>query len=350
MSGSGSAPLTYADVGVKRGDITASLSALLKGVRYRPPSSSGSMVDLPGHFAAVLKIGREHIAMTTDGVGTKLLLAQSLGRWEEMGQDVVAVNVNDLCAVGARPAAFLDTISCRQPDTAVFAALGRGLDRALRESRCALAGGETAVVPDLVQGLDLSGTAIGFFPKGRKPVTGAQLRSGDVLIGLPSTGFHANGYTLVRRLLETSGVSLAEHITGERLPLGRLLLAPSRIYVGAIEALLGAKLAVGLAHITGGGYRNLIRLHPKFEFHLDAFPQPQGLFQWVEAISELPAYELYQTFNMGYGFVVAVHPKDEEAALDLLAENGEPKARVLGHVRPGHGVRLPDAEVHYNDY
>ena len=197
----GPRPWSYARSGVDRASVKRGLAALLGAVSYRPPSSSGRVVDVPGHFAGMVRIGRETIAITTDTVGTKVLLAEETGRWEGMGEDVVAVNVNDLAAVGARPCGFVDCISLARPRAPVLAAIGRGLDRGLRESRCALLGGETAVVPDLVSGTDLGGTAIGFFPHRRQPVLGDRIRPGDQIIGIPSSGFHANGYTLVRRLV-----------------------------------------------------------------------------------------------------------------------------------------------------
>jgi phosphoribosylformylglycinamidine cyclo-ligase len=350
MSPSGPGPLTYAGAGVDRGAVATALSNLLRSVRYHPPSTRGRPVAAPGHYAGLLRLGRETLALTTDGVGTKLVLAQQLDRWEEMGEDVVAVNVNDLLSVGAFPAAFLDYIACRNPQPRVFAALGRGIDRGLRLSQCHLAGGETAVVPDLVHFLDLSGTALGFYPDGHRPVTGRDIRVGDTLIGLPSSGFHANGYTLVRRLLETSGISLAERISGERLPLGRLLLTPTRIYAPPVEALIRKRLTVGLAHISGGGFRNLVRLHPRVEFCLDAMPPPQGVFQWVAALSELPPGELYQTFNMGIGFVVVVRSRRESQALEVLADHGEAKARVIGQVKRGRGVTIPHEGIRYQSY
>ncbi len=333
-----------------RSAVATALSALLKGVRYRAPSTSGRVMDLPGHYAGLVRIGRETLALTTDGVGSKLLLALEMDRWEEVGEDVVAVNVNDLSAVGARPAALLDYVACRAPESAIFAAIGRGLDRGLRKARCSLLGGETAVVPDLVQALDLSGAALGFFPGRRRPVTGRDIHPGDLVVGLPSSGFHANGYTLVRRLLETHGVGLAERITGERAPLGRLLLTPTRIYTAAVEAVVESGMAVGLAHISGGGVRNLVRLNPRVEFCLDSLPPPQGVFQWVSALSELPPSELYQTFNMGIGFVLVVRPRFETSVLDLLARTGEPRARIIGQIRKGQGVRLPHEGVRYTSY
>ncbi len=349
-SSAASPPLTYAATGVRQDLVALALGKLLAAARTNVPPGSGQPVKLPGHFAGLIRLGRETVAITTDNVGTKLLLARTLDRWEEVGEDVVAVNVNDLAAVGARPSALVDYIAVQTPVPSVFEAIGKGMARGLRESRCHLVGGETSVVPDLVKSLDLSGTALGFFPHGRSPVTGSQLRPGDVLIGLPSSGFHANGYTLIRRLLEENAVDVTRALPGDRLPLGQRLLAPTRIYTRPVESLMDARLAVALAHISGRGLRNLIRLNGKVRFLLDQLPPPEGMFRWVATLSGLPSEELYQTFNMGIGFIVAVRPKQVDRALGLLRKSGEKGARVIGRIEKGRGVYLPGEGVRYETY
>lgn len=346
-----SARWTYRRSGVDRGAVATALAALLSEVRYRAPASSGKLLDLPGHYAGIVQLGRERIAVTTDTVGTKVLLAQQLGRYVEVGEDLVAVNVNDLAAIGARPAALVDVISCRRPDPSVFRAIGRGIDRGLRRARCALLGGETAVVPDLVHGLDLGGTAIGFFPGDRRPVTGERLRPGDLLLGLSSSGFHANGYTLVRRLIERSPRALGRPRGGDgRSTLADELLRPTRCYVPAAEAVASLRGVHGLAHISGGGVRNLPRLNPDVRFVLDRWPEPEGLFAWAQALGRLSDRELYQTFNAGIGFVVAVARGDAPAVRRALGRAGFSDAREVGEIERGRGVSLPRAGLEYSSY
>lgn len=335
---------------MSRDSVQRALAALLDGVRYRPPPSHGRPLPLPGHYAGLIRIGRETLAITTDTVGTKVRIAEQMGRWEEVGEDVVAVNVNDLAAVGARPAGLVDCILCARPDAKVFAALGRGIDRGLRASGCALLGGETAVVPDIVRGVDLGGTAIGFYPPGRSPVTGRAIRPGDLLVGLPSSGFHANGLTLVRRIVEESKLRLDRPRPGSRVPLGRELLRPTQIYVAAAEAAVGVEGLTGLAHISGGGVRNLTRLNPSVAFVLDAWPEPRGLFAWAEERGGLTARELYQTFNVGIGFVLVVRPSAVSALRRRLARLGAWDSRVIGRVERGRGVRLPQVGVTFEGY
>jgi phosphoribosylformylglycinamidine cyclo-ligase len=344
-------PLTYSSLGVNSVEIRAAVNALVGSIKYKAPSAHGVPFGAIGHYAGIITVGDMMLAMTTDGVGTKVLIAEALGRWEEVGEDMVGVNVNDLLAAGSTPVALVDYVICRHPDASVLAALGRGLNRGLEKAQCSLLGGETSVVPEMMySGFDLSATAVGFFAEDRKPVIGGDLRPGDVLIGLPSNGFHSNGYTLIRRLLRDKRIGLDEKVPGEKLPLGEALLKPTRIYFSAIEPLLKERLPIALAHNTGGGFRNLYRLNHDVEFILDQLPRPQGLFAWIANVSGLPAGELYQTFNMGIGFVIGVRPEEEKKAMKVLTKSGETEARVIGHIGKGKGVTLPREGVHYPDY
>jgi phosphoribosylformylglycinamidine cyclo-ligase len=341
---------TYAASGVDRRRTSRALAALLANVGYRAPATSGRPVSLPGHYAGLIRIGRETLAVTTDTVGTKAILAERLGRWEEIGVDAVAVNVNDLASVGARPAGLVDVISCRRADPNVFEQIGRGIYRGLREARCSLLGGETAIVPELLQGVDVGGTALGFFPKGRRPVTGARIRRTDVLLGIPSSGLHANGLTLARGVVGASKWSLRVRRPGATRSVGEELLTPSRIYVAASEALADLAGTTGFAHISGGGVRNLHRLNHDVQFVLDRWPRPFGLFEWLADRGGIELGEMYQTFNMGIGFVVAVRPSFEAEALRRLWRAGYTDTLVVGHVAPGAGVTMPQFGLSYQRY
>lgn len=341
---------TYAASGVDRAGVSRSLSELLRAVRYRPPPRHGRVVPLPGHYAGLIRIGRETIAVTTDTVGTKVLLAEEAGRWEEVGEDVVGANVNDLAAVGARPAGLVDTILCVRPDPATFGAIGRGIDRGLRAAGCALLGGESAVVPSIVKGIDLGGTAIGFFPRGRAPVTGDRIRPRDVLLGIRSAGLHANGFTLVRKLLSEAAIDLRSPRAGATIPLAQELLAPTRIYTRAVDALASRAETHGLAHLTGGGVRNLMRLHDGVGFVLDRWPEPPAIFDYVQRLGGVSDEEMYQTFNMGIGFVLVVAPDHLAETRRRLARAGAPDAVPIGRVERGEGVTLPSLGLSYHGY
>ncbi len=341
---------SYARAGVDVSVRSRALAGLLAGVRYVPPPRHGRPIDLPGHYAGLIRIGRETIAVTTDTVGTKTLLAEQVGRWEEVGEDLVGVNVNDLASVGARPAGLVDTILCARPDDAAFAAIGRGLNRGLKAAECALLGGETAVVPDIVAGIDLGGTAFGFFPRERRPVTGARIRPGDRILGFPSNGLHANGFTLVRRLLGESRVDLLRPRSGATLPIGTELLVPTRIYTRIADSIADRAETHGLAHMSGGGVRNLVRLHPRVEFVLDRWPEPPSLFDWVQSLGGLAAEEMYRTFNMGIGFVAIVAREHFAEIRRRLTRAGGGDAIEIGKVERGTGVSLPSLGLRYEGY
>jgi phosphoribosylformylglycinamidine cyclo-ligase len=348
--GTRGADSTYAASGVDRSAISQALSELLAQVRYRAPPSHGRPVGAPGHYAGLIRIGRETIAVTTDTVGTKVLLAEEFGRWEEVGEDIVGVNVNDLASVGARTAGLVDTILCGRPDPTVLRALGKGIDRGLRRARCSLLGGETAVVPSIVQGTDLGATAFGFFPRGRVPVTGQRIRPGDVILGLPSNGVHANGFTLVRKLLREAEVDLRRPRPGARDPLVQELLVPTRIYSEPIEAIADRAETHGLAHLSGGGVRNLVRLHRGVRFELDGWPEIPPLFRWLQELGSVSDEEMFQTFNMGMGFAVVVARSHLAETRRRLARAGAPDAVVLGRVSRGEGVALPRFGLEYSGY
>ena len=341
---------TYAGAGVDRSSVRDALAALLSAVRYRPPPSHGRPVELPGHFAGLVRIGRETLAVTTDTVGTKVRLAAEVDRWEEVGEDLVGANVNDLAAVGARPCGLVDTILCDRPDPRAFRAIGRGIDRGLRTAQCALLGGETAVVPSIIDGIDLGATAIGFFPRGRRPISGASIRPGDVLLGIPSNGIHANGFTLVRKLLREHSVDLRGPGPAGEATLAEELLRPTRIYTAAADALADRAETHGLAHLSGGGVRNLVRLHSKVAFVLDRWPSVPPIFSYLQRLGSISDAEMYQTFNMGIGFVLAVAPHRLAETRRRLARAGAGDATPIGSVERGRGVALPRLGLEYSDY
>ncbi len=341
---------TYAASGVDFSKRAEALAALLRAARYRAPPSHGRPRDAPGHFAGIVRAGRETLALTTDTVGTKVLLAERLGRWEEVGEDAVAINVNDLAAVGARPVGIVDTILCGRPDARTFRALGRGLARGLRAARCSLLGGETAVVREIVRGIDLGATALGIFPRGRAPVLGARIRPGDRVVGVPSSGFHANGYTLVRRILEEAEVDLRRPRPGTRVSVGAELLYPTRTYSGIADTLADLPGVHGFAHMTGGGVRNLARLSDRARFVLDAWPPPPPLFGWLRDLGGISEREMYETFNMGIGFSLVVAESAIGAVRHRLARAGAPDAREIGRVEAGTGVTIPPLGLRYAGY
>src|SRR5882672_8850070 len=243
-----------------------------------------------GYFATLMHIPPgPPIALTTDGVGTKILLAREADRWEPVGIDCVANNVNDVICTGAVPLALLDYIATDRIDAGVLEAIARGLYRGADEAGIAIPGGEIAQIGAM---LALVGTAVGAIPDGRTPVDGSMVRPGDVVLALPSSGLHSNGYSLARRALGRRTSELAD-----------ALLAPTRVYVRAAEALWAAGITPrGLAHISGGGLLNLARLAADVSYTLDALPPAPEIFAHIAAAGDIPAATMYATFNMGTGF------------------------------------------------
>jgi phosphoribosylformylglycinamidine cyclo-ligase len=341
---------SYAASGVDLGRRDRALHGLLSSAAYRAPGAHGRPVAAPGHFAGLVRIGSETIALTTDTVGTKVLLAERLGRWSEVGEDLVAINVNDLAAVGARPSALVDTILCGEPDEGVFRAIGRGIARGLAAARCSLVGGETALVREIVPGIDLGATALGFFPGGRRPILGRNLRPGDRLLGLRSAGVHANGFTLVRRLLAESRVALGRPRPGGRRPVGVELLTPTVTYSEAVDRVADLAGVVGLAHLSGGGVTNLLRLSSSVGFELDGWPSSPPIFSWLQELGGIPDREMFRTFNMGIGFVLAVRPARVPEVRRRLSAALPGSVVEVGTVVPGPGVTVPSQGLSYTGY
>jgi phosphoribosylformylglycinamidine cyclo-ligase len=272
-------------------------------------------VELPGHYASVIRLDdRTGLAMSTDTVGTKMLVAERLRRFDTIGIDCVAMNANDVVCVGAEPIAMLDFVLCGEADPEVFEQLGAGLARGAELAGVEITGGEVAQVGEIVAGLELGGTCVGTVALAAI-VDGSRIEPGDPVIGLPSSGLHSNGYTLARRVL--ADVPLDDERLGR--PLGDLLLEPTEIYVRAALDLLRSPVDVrGLAHITGGGIRNLLRLGDRVGFEIDdPLPVPP-IFALIRDLGSVSEDEMHEVFNMGCGFCCIVAANDEDAALDLL--------------------------------
>jgi phosphoribosylformylglycinamidine cyclo-ligase len=299
------------------------------------------------------------IALTTDGVGTKILVARQAGRYEPIGVDCVANNVNDLLCVGAVPLALLDYLATDRIDEEVLAELARGMFLGAEEAGIAIPGGEIAQIGAMLASagdggpmLDLVGTAIGALPPAagpsawREPVDGSAVRAGDVVLGLHSSGLHSNGYSLARHVLfEQSGLTVTDPAPGTGRLLGDLLLEPTRIYVRAVESLWAAGVRPhGLVHVSGGGLLNLGRLAADVCYELDSLPPPPAVFGLIAAAGPVPPQVMYATFNMGVGFCVVVGGAERDAALGALRAAGE-QPHVLGRVtaRPGRFVHIPAA-------
>jgi len=368
----GGEPMDYASSGVDIDAEGKAISSLIDalGGSVRKRGEKGAPVPLPGGFGGIVEFGDSRLVLATDGVGSKLQLASQTGWLRGVGIDCIAMNVNDLICVGAEPIAFVDYIAVPKADPEVHSELGHSLAEGCRQARVTLAGGETATLPGIVTELDLSGTALGWFPKGGE-ITGERLQAGDAMIGLPSSGIHSNGYTLVRAVLERSGLSLDDaapfDADGDRIvrwnegevTIGEVLLNPTMIYVDPIiDLVLACREGIGpcssedikaIAHITGGGLSNLLRLHDSLGWHIEdplpVFPE----FSWIAEVGSVNTREMHRTFNMGMGMVVAVSNDVADDVAKWLSER-LPGARRIGSVTDSGKVTHAESGVYFDHY
>ena len=333
-------PISYRDAGVDidaGNNLVERIKPLVKS-SFRPEVLTG-LGGFGGLFELPLHRYRQPVLVSgTDGVGTKLKLAQRMARHDSIGIDLVAMCVNDILVSGAEPLFFLDYFATGALDLDVAEAVIRGITAGCIQAGCALIGGETAEMPGMYAAgdYDLAGFAVGLVEK--DAILGAErVRPGDALLAIASSGPHSNGYSLVRKLLDLSGADLGSDLAGRSL--GDALLAPTRIYVKPVLALLQELDIHALAHITGGGLtENLPRVLPVdscADLDLDSWELPAP-FRWLMAQGPVAPAEMRRTFNCGVGMVVAVAPGQAAAALDLLAERGE-RAWLLGRVSEAQG-------------
>jgi phosphoribosylformylglycinamidine cyclo-ligase len=326
-----SASDAYAKAGVDQGAADSAVAGLVRALGAIQLGRPSAQVPLPGHYASVIKLDeRLGIALSTDGVGTKLVLAEQLGRFDTVGIDCVAMNVNDVICVGAEPLAMLDYIAIEKADPEVCEEIGVGLARGAERAGIEIPGGELAQLGQLVRGVDVSGACFGTVAL-EEIVDGSAVEPGDVVIGLPSTGLHSNGYTLARSAL--AEIPLDDVRLGH--PLGDVLLEPTEIYVKPIVELLRSEVDVrGLAHITSGGTKNLLRLAAEVGYEIDdPLPVPPvfGLIQEHGGVSD---EEMSEVFNMGCGFCAVVPVGHEAPALELLRRH-YPEAKRIGRATDG---------------
>jgi phosphoribosylformylglycinamidine cyclo-ligase len=359
------APSTYAEAGVdeerEQSAFSRAMRPWLARTSVRSPMVTSITGLASGYFASMVHIPPgPPIAMTTDGVGTKILVARDANRWEPVGVDCVANNVNDIVCTGAVPLALLDYMATDRIDEGVLEEIARGLFLGAELAGIAIPGGEIAQIGAMLASsadgkgpmLDLVGTAFGAMPpRGtgwRDPIDGSNVRPGDVVIGLPSSGLHSNGYSLARHALFTKGgLTLTDQVPDNGRRLDGALLQPTRVYVKAAEAIWQAGVTPhGLVHISGGGLLNLARLGADVSYELDALPAPPVLFKLIAEKGQIDAATMYATFNMGIGFCVVVAKSDQQVVMSALKDAGEEPVRI-GWVtaRNGRFVAIPGPKL-----
>jgi len=316
--------LTYAESGVDIHEENRSIEAMKAVLKSRRRGFGAPMTEI-GHYAGLLDMGSFALAMTTDGVGSKVLIANAISKWDTVGIDCIAMNVNDLYAIGAEPIAFVDYLAVEKVDPERAAQIAIGLARGAEISNMSIVGGETASLPEIIRGFDLAGTAIGIVDKD-KVVTGEKIRVGDVLVGVPSSGLHSNGYTLARRIIAESKYTYFDTMPGGERSIGEELLTPTRIYPEIVELVKSCDVH-GLAHITGSGLLKLRRIS-SLGFEITDPLEPQPVFRFLQEQGGVDDEEMYRTFNMGMGFLIALDESEAKEACRIMG----PGSRIVGSI------------------
>ena len=324
--------MKYKDAGVdidREGEFIKKLLSQLKFKR-------GISLNIGKHFTGIVEFGDYYIAINTDGVGSKVLIANEMKKWDTIGIDCIAMNVNDTICIGAEPIAFVDYLAIDHYDMNMAEQIGKGLNKGAELANVEIIGGETATLPEIINGIDLSGTSIGIIKK-EDIITGDKIKKGDLIFGIPSSGVHSNGLTLARKVLK-----MDDEFEGHKI--GEELLKPTRIYVKEILSLLKSCKPHGLAHITGGGLKNILRLK-RMRYIIEEPLNPQKIFELIMNAAKIDYEEMYKTFNMGMGFAIIASEDCEKEIKNEIRD-----AKVVGYVDEGSEVTIPELDVRYTSY
>ena len=330
--------ITYKSTGVNVSKIKQSQNAIGKIISStHRVSKNVKIVHGFGHYAGIIEIsGGKLLATHTDGVGTKVMIANLMKKYDTVGIDCVAMNVNDIICIGATPISFVDYIAANKNVQNIFKKIVKGLATGAKKAAVPIVGGETAILPDLISGkgfsFDLAGMVVGILSK-KQMILGKKINVGDVIIGAKSSGLHSNGYSLARKVL-LSKYSLKSRFKGIGV-LGNALLTPTEIYVKPVLEIIQKCNVHGLAHITGGSFTKLLRLK-KIGYDLDSLPKPPTIMQLIEE-QGVKSLEMYKTFNMGVGFCV-VAPKNEEKRINSIFKKYGMKSKRVGQIIERKGV------------
>ena len=323
---------TYAKAGVdikKEQGVVKALSAEIK--RIKELKGFSGLLELPFDTQHLL-------AISTDGVGSKVLIAAKLNKWDTIGIDCIAMNVNDVYCVGATPIAFVDYLAMEKPDERIASEVGKGLEEGAEIADIYIVGGETAILPEVVNDLDLSGTCVGYVRKD-KVIRGELIEVGDLVLGMKSSGIHSNGLTLARKVIEGAGLSYnAPFEYKPERSIGEELLTPTRIYTEVLELLKRCEVH-GLAHITGSGFLKLRRI-TDLGFDIYDPIEPNPIFKFVQELGNITDEEMYKTFNMGMGFAVVIPKSEEHEATRITG------GKIVGEVvEKEKGIKVGNVKV-----
>jgi phosphoribosylformylglycinamidine cyclo-ligase len=338
--------MTYAESGVDIDKEELAIKRILSNIKS---NRKGFGRPLGGHFAGMIEFGENALVLCTDGVGSKVKIASEIKKWDTVGIDCIAMNVNDAICVGAEPLAFVDYLAIDNPLPEITEEIGKGLAKGAEISNISIIGGETASLPEIINGFDLAGTCLAYVKK-RDIITGEKISPGDVIIGLKSSGIHSNGYTLARKVIRQSKLSYTNNFPDESYPnmnIGEVFLTPTQIYVKEIVELLKIIKVHGLAHITGGGLKNLLRLNKNVKFVINNPFEAQHIFKFIQKYGNIDDEEMYKTFNMGMGFAIITHEIDADETIKILKKHSHIDIKIVGRIEKGHGVSAPTLGLNY---
>ncbi|HLC17284.1 MAG TPA: phosphoribosylformylglycinamidine cyclo-ligase [Thermodesulfovibrionia bacterium] len=328
--------LTYTSAGVNTETEKEGIMGIVQWARKTLSFSACRTVLDFGFFANVLEIGMNiGLAISTDGVGTKIMISQMMNKFDTIGIDCVAMNANDILCVGARPVAMVDYVAVQGMDKVLLHEIGKGLHEGARQAGISIPGGEIAQIREMLSpeknSFDLVGTCIGTVMLDRI-IDGRDIQEGDALIGLESSGIHSNGLTLARKALFERGKFKADSYIPElRRTLGEELLEPTRIYVAAVQSLLDSQAPIkGLAHITGDGLFNLTRFNSPCGFVVETMPEAPPIFSLIQRAGHVAVEEMFKVYNMGVGFCVITSPDHVQQVTEICAGH-ETGCHFLGY-------------------
>jgi len=334
---------TYEKSGVSIDQKSSAIKALVDKLEYKR-DGIGQNVRMPGLFASLIDFGDRYITLATDGVGTKLMIAEALNKWDTVGIDCIAMNVNDTICVNAEPTSFVDYIAIDKPNEDITREIGVGLQKGAELSNMEIVGGEIAVLPEIVNGVDLSGTCLGYVEKDRI-ITGEKCAEGDLIVSLRSSGIHSNGLTLARKIVEANNIGWNDKVSGLSKTMGEELLTPTEIYVRQVLEITRNYEVHGLVDITGGGLRNILRMRKGLQYVISDPVKPAPIFKKLQELGEVEDKEIYQTLNMSMGFTI-IAPADATEEIAKKYQNAE----VVGRVQKGDGVLLEPGNILYDHY
>ncbi len=337
---------TYKEAGVDIDAEGESIRSLVSQLTYRR-EGLGASCDIPGSFTGLIDFGDHYLSLCTDSVGTKMIVASALEKWDTVGIDCIAMSANDMICVGAEPLAFVDYFAVERNDKEVARQIGIGLNEGAKLANLSLVGGEFATLPEVVKGFDLAGTCLGYVKKD-KMISGSDIAVGDSIVGLASSGIHSNGLTLARKLVSEAGIGLGDKPSGLSRTVGEELLEPTRIYVREILDVISRSNIKGMANITGGGLRNLIRMKDGVQYTITDPMEPQPVFGFLQELGGIGGEEMYQTFNMGLGFALVCGSDETDSVVESIGKSTP--AKIIGMVEEGTGVTAPPLDLRYDRY